>query len=180
MAAHSLLALTAALLLYPVASLLGRVPVERFARAALPAQVVAMSTRSSLAALPAMLDGADNRLHLSREISGFVLSLAVSTFRLNQVVSWLAGGLFIAKLYGLPFGVTAIVTFAVASIFMSFSVPGIPSGGVVMMTPFFAGVGLPVEGIGVLIALDVIPDLFKTLLNVTGQMTAAVVLARRE
>jgi len=63
---------------------------------------------------------------------------------------------------------------------MSFSVPGIPSGGLFVITPFFVTVGLPVEGIGILIALDVIPDLFKTLINVTGHLTATVLLSRNE
>ena len=65
-----------------------------------------------------------------------------------------------------------------ASVAMSFSVPGIPSGGLFVIAPFFMTVGLPIEGIGILIALDVIPDLFKTLLNVTGHMTATVLLSR--
>ena len=173
---HAALLIAAIALLYPVAVLLGRVSPGRFARAALPAQVVAMSTRSSLAALPAMLDAADQRLQLRREVSGFALPLAVATFRLNLAVSWIVGGLFIAKLYGVPFGFQSIATFYLAAVLMSFSVPGIPSGSLFIIAPLFPTVGLPVEGVGILIALDAVPDIFKTTLNVTGHLTSAVVL----
>jgi proton glutamate symport protein len=61
---------------------------------------------------------------------------------------------------------------------MSFSVPGIPSGSLFIIAPLFPTVGLPVEGVGILIALDAVPDIFKTTLNVTGHMTVASVLGR--
>ncbi len=170
---HIALLLLAVAMMYPVAVLLGRVPLRAFARAALPAQTVAMGTRSSLAALPAMLDAAEHKLHLSREVSGFALPLGVSIFRLNVAVSWIVGGLFIGQLFGLPFGVQAIATFYLASIVMSFSVPGIPSGSLFIIAPLLPTVGLPVEGVGILIALDAVPDIFKTMLNVTGHLTVA-------
>lgn len=177
---HSALCLVAALLLYPVARLAGRVPLRRFARAALPPQVVAMTTRSSLAALPAMLDAAEQVLRLPRRVSTFVLPMAVSTLRLNVAVSWTVGALFIGALYGVPLGVREIATMAAISVAISFSVPGIPSGSLFILAPFFPGLGLPVEGVGILIALDTVPDVFKTLLNVTGHMTSAAVLGAHE
>lgn len=173
---HVALLLIAAALLYPVAVLGGRVPLRVFAQAALPAQTVAMGTRSSLAALPAMLEAAEHTLRLSREVYGFALPLGVSIFRLNVAVSWIVGGLFIGQLFGLPFGAQAIATFYLASIVMSFSVPGIPSGSLFIIAPLLPTVGLPVEGVGILIALDAVPDIFKTMLNVTGHLTAATVI----
>ena len=59
---------------------------------------------------------------------------------------------------------------------LSFSVPGIPSGSLVIVAPFFAAHGIPAESIGVLIALDLVPDVFKTLCNVTGHLTAVALL----
>jgi len=180
LATHVALLLLAIAILYPIASLGGRLSPWRFARAALPAQVVAMGTRSSLAALPAMLEAAEHRLQLRRDVAAFTLPLAVSTFRLNLAVSWIVGGLFIAALYGVPFGLASIATFFVASVVMSFSVPGIPSGSLFIIAPLFPTVGLPVEGVGILIALDAVPDIFKTTLNVTGQLTTAVLLGRAD
>ncbi|MEO6446196.1 MAG: dicarboxylate/amino acid:cation symporter [Gemmatimonadaceae bacterium] len=174
----SLLCVVVALALYPVAVLGGRVPLRLFARAALPAQIVAATTRSSLAALPSMLDSADETLRLPRETTTFVLPLAVSILRANVAVVWIVGALFIGKLYGVELSAAAIVTIAVASVTMSFSVPGIPSGSLFILAPFFPGIGLPVEGVGILIALDTVPDIFKTGLNVTAHLTSATVLGR--
>lgn len=178
LATHVALLIVAIVILYPIAVVGGGVSPMRFARAALPAQAVAMGTRSSLAALPAMLDAAEHRLHLRRDVASFALPLAVSTFRLNLAVSWIVGGLFIAALYGVPFGLASIATFYLASVLMSFSVPGIPSGSLFIIAPLFPTVGLPVEGVGILIALDAVPDIFKTTLNVTGHLTTAVLLGR--
>jgi Na+/H+-dicarboxylate symporter len=178
LAAHSLLLLLATLFVYGVVAVAGRVSLGRFARAALPAQVVAVTTRSSMAALPAMLTSAEEALALPRATTSFALPLAVSVFRLNQAVSWLAMALFAAKLYGVTLGVPEIATLAVTSVLMSFSVPGIPSGSLFVVAPFFAGVGIPPESVGVLIAVDLVPDVFKTLLNVTGHLGAVTMLGR--
>jgi len=155
------------------------VPLQTFARAAVPAQAVAMSTRSSLAALPAMLEAATTRLGIPSETAAFVLPFAVSIFRLNLAVSWTVGALFLAQLYGVPFGTAAVITVAASAVAMSFSVPGIPSGSLFIIAPILPLVGLPVEGVGILIALDTLPDVLKTLLNVTGHLTATVLVTRQ-
>lgn len=178
--ANSLLCVVVAVALYPLAAWGGRVSMATFARAALPAQIVAASTRSSLAALPSMLDSAERTLELPRQTTTFVLPLAVSILRANVAVVWIVGALFIGKLYGVELGTSAIVTISLASVVMSFSVPGIPSGSLFILAPFFPGIGLPVEGVGILIALDTVPDIFKTGLNVTAHLTSATVLGRRE
>jgi Na+/H+-dicarboxylate symporter len=69
---------------------------------------------------------------------------------------------------------------AFASIFLAFAVPGIPRGAFIMLTPLFLAIGLPAEGIGLLIAVDAIPDTFSTVLNVTGDLAAAALVARGE
>jgi len=154
-------------------------PMKRFARATLPAQVVATGTRSSVAALPAMIDGAERVLQVPPEVAGVVLPLGVSVFRVNTPASWIVSCLFIAKLYGVPLGLGAVITVGLASIPMSLSVPGIPSGGLLILAPLFVAVGVPVEGIGILIALDAIPDVFKTVVIVTGHMAATTLLGGR-
>jgi Na+/H+-dicarboxylate symporter len=175
---HSALLLLSTAALYVVAVVVGRVPPGRFARALAPAQVVGFSTRSSVAALPAMLDGARRTLELPDTVAGFTLPFGVSIFRLNQAVSWVVMALFLGKLYGVPIDAADIALLSALCVVMSFSVPGIPSGSLFVVAPFFQSVGLPLEGIGILIALDAIPDVFKTLLNVTGHMTATVLVAR--
>jgi Na+/H+-dicarboxylate symporter len=171
----------ATLLLYPVAAVGGRTTMRRFARAAAPAQAVAVSTRSSIASLPALIDGARTTLGDRPAVTGFVLPLAVSTFKINTPIADLAGPLFIAQLYGVPLGPAQIATMALLAVAMSFSNPGIPSGGMFAVTaPVLLAVGLPVEGIGLLIAADAIPDVFNTVINVTGDMTVATILSRED
>lgn len=175
---HSALLTVAGLLLYVVIPLVTRTPVKRFAKALLPAQVVVITSRSSLAALPAMLDGAERVLGIPRAISSFALPLGVSLLRANTGLSYVVYALFLGKLYGIPLSVLQLVGVAAIGIAMSFSVPGIPSGGLLIATPYFVAMGLPPQGIGILIALDAIPDIFKTLVIVISHMSVALILAR--
>ena len=177
---HSALLLVSVLLLYVAVALFTRTSVTRFARAALPAQVVAMTTRSSMAALPALLTSAEQTLGLPKTVTSFALPLATSTFRYNQAVTWVVVALFAAKLYGIELVSAQIMTIAVTSVLMSFSVPGIPSASLFVIAPFLASVGIPPEAIGVLIAVDLLPDVFKTLANVTGHLASVTLLARGE
>jgi len=177
LAVHCGFIIVATVALYATVRVFTRVPLARFARALLPAQIVAVSTRSSIAALPAMIEGATRVLRLPIQVSGFVLPFGVSVFRLNQAVTWIVSALFISKLYHVPLTAAQLAFLGVCSVGMSFSIPGIPSGGIFISAPFFVSVGLPIEGMGILLALDAIPDVLKTLLNVTSQMATTVLLA---
>ncbi|MEO5816185.1 MAG: dicarboxylate/amino acid:cation symporter [Gemmatimonadaceae bacterium] len=177
---HSALLLLSVVLLYVAVMVFSRVSLVQFARAALPAQIVAMTTRSSMAALPAMLTSAEQTLALPPTVTSFALPLATSTFRFNQAVTWVVVALFAAKLYGIDLAASQIATIAVTSVLMSFSVPGIPSASLFVIAPFLASVGIPPEAIGVLIAIDLLPDVFKTLANVTGHLASVTLLARGE
>ena len=145
---------------------------------ALPAQAAAFSARSSIAALPAMITAVRDTLALNPRASGFVLPLAVSVFRLNVPIAWVVGLLFLGKLYGVTLGASALLTLVMTATLLSFSVPGLPSASLFLLSPVLAQYGIPVEGVGILIALDAIPDMFKTLANVTAHLTSAVVLDR--
>ena len=176
---YSLASILVTLLLYPVVMVAGKVPLAQFARGVLPAQSVAFASSSSIASLPALVDGADRVLELPARVSGFVLPLAVSIFKIAAPVSWTIGALFIGWFYGVPLGPGALGTIAFTSIFLAFAAPGVPRGGFLMLAPLFPAIGLPVEGIGILIAVDAIPDLFATVLNATGYLAATAIVARQ-
>ena len=178
LAVHSGFLAVATVALYAVVRAFSDVPIARFARSLVPAQLVAIATRSSVAALPALIDGASRVLRLPMQVSGFSLPFGVSVFRLNQAVTWIVSALFVGKLYGVPLTTAQLAFLGACSVPVSFSIPGIPSGGLFIIAPFFVSVGLPIEGMGILLALDAIPDVFKTLLNVTSQMATTVLLAR--
>jgi proton glutamate symport protein len=166
------------LLLYPVATLVGRVPVARFARAVFPAQAVAISSSSSLASLPALIDGAERKLGLPPNETGMVIPLAVSTFKLATPAIWLVAAIFLGHLYGVPLAPAQLFVIALTGILTSFSIPGVPHGWLLVVSPLVVTMGIPAEGIGLLIAVDAIPDIFATTLNVTGDMVAAAIVSR--
>jgi proton glutamate symport protein len=172
-------ALALPLVLYPAAAWFGGVSIRTFARAALPPQAVAFSARSSLAALPALIDTAKTRLNLSEEITGFFIPLATVLFRVGATLGLTVGCVFLAKLYGVTMGPAQIATVLVTSVVTSFSIPGIPGGSIIAMVPVLASVGLPIEGIGILFGVDTIPDMFRTTANVTGQLAAATIVGRQ-
>ncbi len=171
--------LGATVAMYVIVGVSGRVSLATFTRAVLPAQVVGFGSRSSLASLPALVKGATDVLELPPTATGFVLPLGVSVFKLTAAIWGVVGALFVAKLYGLPLAPSALALVGATSVALSFSTPGIPSGGLLLQLPLYVAVGLPVEGVGILIALDTIPDMFKTLLNVTSDMVVAVMTAPR-
>jgi Na+/H+-dicarboxylate symporter len=174
----ALMTIAFGLVLYPLASLLGGVSILEFARAVLPAQAVALSSRSSLAALPAMIEGARARLRLPDEITSFFLPLAASVYRIGAAIGQTVGVIFIGQLYGVTLGAAQLATVVLTAVATSFSVPGIPGGSIVIMAPVLMAAGLPVEGIGILLGADTIPDMFRTTLNVTGHMAAATAVGR--
>ncbi len=165
-------------LMYPAVAVFGGVSLARFARALLPAQAVAMGTSSSLASLPAMIDGAEHRLHLPSTITGVVLPLAVSSFKVTGPTIWLVAVVFLGQLYGVPLPPGDLVVVALLGFLGGMTAPGVPHGWLLGLAPLAASMNLPAEGIGLLIAVDAIPDVFATIGNVTGDMAAATIVSR--
>jgi Na+/H+-dicarboxylate symporter len=180
MVAYALASLAVTALLYPVVAVAARVPIRTFARAALPSQLIAFSSSSSIASLPALVESAELGLGLPKRVTGFVLPLAVSMFKLAAPVSWTVGAYFVGWFYGVPLHTGQLATIAFAAVFLAFAAPGVPRGAFIMLTPLFLAIGLPVEGVGLLIAVDAIPDTFATVLNVTGDLVAVLLVARVE
>ena len=176
--AYSLASVLFVLLLYPAVAMAAHVPMRDFLRAALPGQLIAFSSSSSIASLPALVRGAEEELGLRKDLTGFVLPLAVSTFKFAAPVSWTFGTLFVAWFYHVELGPTDYATLAFATIFLGFFSPGVPRGAFLILAPLFLSIRLPVEGIGILIAVDAIPDLFATVLNASGYLAATVIVGR--
>lgn len=167
-----------ALVLYPAAAWLSGMSIRAFARAALPSQAVAFSSRSSLAALPALIETSRDTLRLPEEISSFFIPLATVTFRSGAALGLTIGTLFIARIYGADVSTTQLATIVATAVLTSFSIPGVPGGSIIAMVPVLAAVGLPIEGVGILLGVDTIPDMFRTTANVTGQLAAATIVGR--
>lgn len=164
-------------LLYLGVWLLARNRAPQFARFWAPAQTVAFSSRSSLVSLPAMIESAES-MRQPLVIRSFFLPLAVAMFRTGAAINIPIGVLFIAHLYGVEVSAAQLLTLVATAVATTFSVPGIPGGSIIVMVPALLAVNVPVEGIGVLLAVDTLPDMFRTTTNVTGDLAVAALLSR--
>lgn len=176
----SALVVVVMILLYVLMLTIGRQPLRPLVAALAPAQLIALSSRSSLASLPALIDGMTQHLRLPPRAIAVVLPLAAAVFKINAGATWAFGAVFVAKLYGVPIGAEQFVILGFATVLLSFTTPGIPSGGFFVQAPLYVALGLPVEGLGVLIAVDLVLDMFKTACNVTGFAAAAVLVSPGE
>ena len=169
------------LMLYLVAQASGT-PLRRFAAGVLPAQTIAASTQSSLASLPAMVDSARVRLGYPLEIASLVLPMAVSLFRITSPIQYIGVTAFVAWIYGVDLGAAQLAGCAALAVVISLGSVGLPGQVSFMATnmPVVQAAGLPVEPLGLLLAVDTIPDVFATLGNVTGDIAATGVVAGRE
>ena len=180
--AHYIVVVTASgtvvwLVAYPFAALIARQPLGRFVRDLVPVQVFALSTQSSLASLLAML-GACERLGLRASTAEFVLPLAVALFRATSPAMNLAVVVYVAHWYGVPLGAGAMASGFVMAILVSLSSVSLPGtiSFIASVGPIALAMGVPVAPLALLVAVEVVPDLMRTLGNVTFDVavTAAV------
>jgi len=173
--------LAATALMYVVIALAGNEPVRRFAIAILPAQTIALSTQSSLASLPAMVESARARLGYPLAVASLVLPMAVSLFRLTSPVQYMTVAAFVAWIYGIDLSAGQLVAGAALAAVISMGSVGLPGQVSFMATnmPVTQAMGLPTEPLGILLAVDTVPDMFATLGNVTADLAATSVVTRQ-
>lgn len=162
----------ATLLLYPLAMAFGRVSLGRFARAMAPAQVVAFSTQSSLASLPVMVERAVDALSVSRATAGLVLPLAVAVFRITSPIANLGVVIWCAHVFGIEPTPAQMVAAGLTAVLVSIGSVGLPGqvSFFVSIAPICIAMGVPLELLPILLAVEVIPDIFRTVGNVTGDV----------
>lgn len=166
---------------YVLAVLFGRQPFGRFARAALPAQSIGLSTQSSLAALPAMIDAARGPLGLGEEKPAIVLPMAVALMRATSPAANLGIVLYVAMLAGVTPGLTAMIAGTLVAAVISLASVSIPSTVTFFITtvPIALAMGVPLAPLALFVAVEQIPDLLRTVGNVTYDLAATTVAARR-
>jgi len=174
------LGLLVTVLMYPTAVVFGRVSIMRFAAAMLPAQAVAVSTQSSLASLPAMIAGAQSQLAVPERVTSITLPLAVSLFRITSPLINISIAIFVAHVYGVELGAGQLAVGVLLAVVTSFGVVGLPSQLTFFNTtvPISLAMGVPLELLPLLLAVEVIPDIFRTLGNVTADVAATVIVSR--
>ena len=168
------------LIAYPLALLCARLRLMDFARAALPAQAVAISTQSSLASLPAMVEGS-RTLGVPVATAGVTLPLAVAIFRATGPAMNLAVAIYVATWFGVPLSPATLaigVVVATLTSLGSVSLPGTVSY-VSAIAPIAGTIGAPLAPLGLLVAVETIPDIVRTVGNVTMDIATTAFLSRR-
>ncbi|WP_430391425.1 dicarboxylate/amino acid:cation symporter [Dyella sp. 20L07] len=176
-----LLYVSVTLLMLPVAMFWGGEKLRRFVPALVPAQIVAASTQSSLASLPAMLESTHGRLGYPSQVTALVLPMAVSLFRLTSPVQYVTSACFIAWAYGIDVSAGQLTAAALLAVVISLGSVGLPGAVSFMATnlPVAQAMGVPVGPLGLMLAVDALPDALATLGNVTADITATSVVARQ-
>ncbi|MAF84615.1 MAG: dicarboxylate/amino acid:cation symporter [Gammaproteobacteria bacterium] len=159
---------------------IGRVsPLATF-QAISPAMLMAFSTASSSATLPVTMDCVEKDAGVSNRISSFVLPLGATVNMNGTALYECMAAMFLAQAYGLELGFTVQFSIVVIALVTSIGVAGIPSASLVAIAIILAAVGLPVEAIAVLFVFDRILDMARTSINVFGDASCAVIIARLE
>lgn len=169
------------LLVYPVTMIAGRIGLRRFARAALPAQAIALSTQSSVASLPAMIKAVGKDLEVPEPVLNMALPMAVSVFRVTSAAANVAVALYVASLHGIAIGPATFMVGVVVATIVSLAAVGLPSqvSFFTAIGPVCLAMGVPVEVLPLLLAVETIPDIFRTVGNVTADMAVTRIVAVR-
>jgi proton glutamate symport protein len=145
-----------------------------------PALLTAFSTASSAATLPLSLDCLENRARVSERIASFVMPLGTSINHVGSALYECAGAMFLCQAYGLHLTFGTQFTVVTLALITSMGIAGIPAASLVAITIILAAVGLPTEGVGVLLVLDRLLDMARTSLNVFADAACSVIVARLE
>lgn len=145
-----------------------------------PAMTVAFSTASSSATLPVTVETSEKRLGVSPKIASFCLPLGATVNMDGTAIMQGVATVFIAQLYGMDLGLMDFVTVIVTATLASIGTAGVPGVGLLMLSMVLVQVGLPVEGIAIIIGIDRILDMLRTAINITGDAVCTLIVAKSE
>nr|WP_304621766.1 cation:dicarboxylase symporter family transporter [Rhodothermus marinus] len=155
-------------------------PLKTFFSGIAPAQLVAFSTSSSGATLPVTMECAEKNLGVSEEVSSFVLPLGATINMDGTALYQAVAAVFIAQTLGLGLDLGAQLTILLTAVLASIGTAAVPSAGIVMLVIILESVGVPSAGIALILGVDRILDMCRTVTNVTGDLTVATIVAATE
>lgn len=167
---------------YLMGPLVGRVPLGRWSRATGPVLATAFATQSSLACLPAMIERTRDDLDVPQRVAGVILPLAVAVFRMTSPAVNLAVCYFIAHVYGIHLSLGQYAAGILVALAMGVGTVGLPGqiSFILSVAPICVAMNLPLDLLPILLAVEVAPDIFRTLGNVANDMAITTILARGE
>jgi len=159
-------------------SLLGQSNPFKFLKKITDVQLLAFSTTSSAAVMPLSLKTAEEELKVNGSISNFIIPIGATVNMDGTALYQTITTLFIAQAYGLEMGLLNIIVVVVTIVAASIGTPAIPGGGVVILASVLSSAGIPAEGIIIIIGVERLLGMFRTAVNVTGDLTACMVFNR--
>lgn len=160
-------------------SILGRTNPLRFFSATKEAMVIAFSTSSSNAALPVAMESVGH-IGVSREYSSFILPLGATVNMDGTALYQGVAAVFIAQIYGIPLGTVDQITIVLMAVLSSIGAAGVPSAGIITLAMVLKQIGIPLEGIALILGVDRFLDMCRTTTNIIGDMACSVVIQRSE
>lgn len=164
-----------ALFYLPLVRFVGGKGVSEFASGVVGTYTIGFSTTSSVASLPVMFEDADN-LGVSPTVSSLVLSLGAAINRAGSALFQAAAVVLLAALSGIPLSAATLAGAGMVGFLVAMSVAPVPSASIVTLAPILEAAGVPVTGLGILLGIDRIPDMFRSATNITGHVACAVVV----
>lgn len=160
--------------------LIGKYNPIKFFKNFVPTMMVGFSTASSSASLPSSLKSMQETFGISKSISSFTIPLGNTINMDGTAVMQGVATIFIAQIYGIDLTMGNYVTIILTATLASIGTAGVPGVGVVMLGMVLAQIGLPLEGIGLVMGIDRFVDMFRTMINITGDAVCTIVIARSE
>jgi proton glutamate symport protein len=142
------------------------------------AQIVAFSTSSSLATMPVTMSVAEERLKTSDDVHGFVVPLGATVNMDGTALYQATVALFLCQVFGIDLSLGETVLLVITTVGASIGTPGLPGVGVIVLATILSGIGVPAEGIGMILGVDRLLDMCRTTINITGDLTATAVMQR--
>lgn len=169
------------LVTYPtLLKLFTRMPLRTFFSGIAPAQLVAFSTSSSGATLPVTMERCEEKLGVSEEVSSFVLPLGATINMDGTALYQAVASVFIAQTLGMDLSLAAQATIVLTAVLASIGTAAVPGAGIIMLVIILEAIGVPSAGIALILGVDRILDMLRTVTNVTGDATVATVVASSE
>jgi len=160
--------------------LLGRLDPKQFMRKIRGLLIFAFSTASSNATLPVTLSTAEKRLGINNSIASFIIPLGATINMDGTAIMQGVATVFIANVYGIELALGSYLMIILMTVLASIGTAGVPGVGLIMLAMVFQQVGLPLEGIALIMGIDRLLDMLRTAVNVTGDTVVAAIVARSE
>jgi Na+/H+-dicarboxylate symporter len=141
-------------------------------------QLLAFSTSSSAAVMPLSMKTAEDKLNIPSSISKFVIPLGATVNMDGTALYQVCAAIFLTQLFGIDLSLVEVVILALTTVGASIGAPSTPGVGIVILATILQGIGVPVEGIALILGVDRILDMCRTTINVTGDLTATLVMKK--